>query len=231
MGPTRITAASARLAVPGSKIENETHKHVSAEFAHHPVPDWSESRRTRSIRIRLNTIASPGSAPWRATLSTMQTVFAACLQPMAVASPPWTDNICEICRLSHPDRLPCTLRLRRNYGLRGPGYSPPAAPPAEDRGPCWDARSAAGIDLQRRWPVRQGRVTIDFVEGANTTMLVLKRLAAFAAVIMPVLTMGGWSCRPRPALALATGLPAIRDRGHGPDHLVPRPAALHYHRI
>jgi cytochrome c oxidase subunit 2 len=35
--------------------------------------------------------------------------------------------------------------------------------------------------------VRQGRVTIDFVEGANTTMLMLKRLAAVAAAVMPLL--------------------------------------------
>jgi cytochrome c oxidase subunit 2 len=35
--------------------------------------------------------------------------------------------------------------------------------------------------------VRQGRVTIDFVEGANTTMLVLKRLAAVAAAVTPLL--------------------------------------------
>jgi cytochrome c oxidase subunit 2 len=33
--------------------------------------------------------------------------------------------------------------------------------------------------------MRQGRVTIDFVEGARTTMLVLRRLAAMAAVMVP----------------------------------------------
>jgi cytochrome c oxidase subunit 2 len=43
--------------------------------------------------------------------------------------------------------------------------------------------SAAAFVLQRRWPMRQGRVTVDFVEGARTTMLVLKRLAAIAAAI------------------------------------------------
>jgi cytochrome c oxidase subunit 2 len=41
------------------------------------------------------------------------------------------------------------------------------------------------------WPVRQGRVTIDFVEGARTTMLVFKRLAAIAAAVMCVLAGGG----------------------------------------
>jgi cytochrome c oxidase subunit 2 len=39
--------------------------------------------------------------------------------------------------------------------------------------------------------VRQGRVTIDFVEGANTTMLVLKRLAALAVAMMPGLLSSG----------------------------------------
>jgi cytochrome c oxidase subunit II len=72
-----------------------------------------------------------------------------------------------------------------------PGKPPPAAPPADERCPFRGAGSAAGNDLQRRWPVRQGRDTIDFVEGANTTMLVLKRLAAVAAVIMSVLPIGG----------------------------------------
>jgi cytochrome c oxidase subunit 2 len=38
--------------------------------------------------------------------------------------------------------------------------------------------------------VRQGRVTIDFVEGAMTTMLVLKRLAAVAAVMVAGLVIG-----------------------------------------
>jgi cytochrome c oxidase subunit II len=38
--------------------------------------------------------------------------------------------------------------------------------------------------------VRQGRVTIDFVEGAMTTMLVLKRLAAVAAVMVAGLAIG-----------------------------------------
>jgi len=33
--------------------------------------------------------------------------------------------------------------------------------------------------------VRQGRVTIDFVEGAMTTMLVLKRMAALATAVVP----------------------------------------------
>jgi cytochrome c oxidase subunit 2 len=66
-----------------------------------------------------------------------------------------------------------------------PGKSPPAAPPAEERGPPRGALSGADIDLQRRSPVRQGRVTIDFVEGAMTTMLVLKRLAALAAAVVP----------------------------------------------
>jgi cytochrome c oxidase subunit 2 len=61
------------------------------------------------------------------------------------------------------------------------GKSPPAAPPAEERGPPRGALSEADIDLQRRSPVRQGRVMIDFVEGAMTAMLVLKRLAALAA--------------------------------------------------
>jgi cytochrome c oxidase subunit II len=72
-----------------------------------------------------------------------------------------------------------------------PGKSPPAAPPADERGPFRGATSAAGIDLQPRWPVRQRRDLIDFVEGANTTMLVLKRLAALAATVSPVLAMGG----------------------------------------
>jgi cytochrome c oxidase subunit 2 len=40
-------------------------------------------------------------------------------------------------------------------------------------------------------PVRQGRVTIDFVEGAKTTMLVLKRLAAFAVAMLPAILIGG----------------------------------------
>jgi cytochrome c oxidase subunit 2 len=66
-----------------------------------------------------------------------------------------------------------------------PGKSPPAAPPADERGPLRGALSGAGIDLQRRSPVRQGRVSIDFVEGAMTTMLVLKRLAALAAAVTP----------------------------------------------
>jgi cytochrome c oxidase subunit II len=39
--------------------------------------------------------------------------------------------------------------------------------------------------------VRPGRVTIDFVEGAMTAMLVLKRLAALAAAVTPGLLMGG----------------------------------------
>jgi cytochrome c oxidase subunit 2 len=39
--------------------------------------------------------------------------------------------------------------------------------------------------------VRPGRVAIDFVEGAMTAMLVLKRLAALAAAVTPGLLMGG----------------------------------------
>jgi cytochrome c oxidase subunit 2 len=39
--------------------------------------------------------------------------------------------------------------------------------------------------------MRQGRDPFDFVEGANTTMLVLKRLAALAAAVSPVLAWGG----------------------------------------
>jgi cytochrome c oxidase subunit 2 len=93
-------------------------------------------------------------------------------------------GIGKISKIVASDSRPCTLRLRRNYGLRSLGKSPPAAPPAEERGPPSGA-SGAGIDLQRRSPVRQGRVTIDFVEGAMTTMLVLKRLAALAAVVLP----------------------------------------------
>jgi cytochrome c oxidase subunit 2 len=65
--------------------------------------------------------------------------------------------------------------------------SPSAAPPTEERGPDRAPFLAAGIDLQSRWPVRQGRVTIDFAEGAMTTMLVFKRLAAVAALTMPTL--------------------------------------------
>jgi len=38
--------------------------------------------------------------------------------------------------------------------------------------------------------VRPGRVTIDFVEGAMTTMLVLKRLAALAAVAAVMMVAG-----------------------------------------
>ena len=71
-----------------------------------------------------------------------------------------------------------------------PGKSPPAAPPTEERGPCRGALSEAGFDPERRWPVRQG-LTIDFVEGAETTMLVLKRLAAVAAVTIPGLLGNG----------------------------------------
>jgi cytochrome c oxidase subunit 2 len=48
----------------------------------------------------------------------------------------------------------------------------------------------ADIDLQRGWPVRRGRDTIDFVEGAMTAMLVLKRLAACAAVISALVASG-----------------------------------------
>jgi cytochrome c oxidase subunit II len=69
-----------------------------------------------------------------------------------------------------------------------PGKSPPAAPPAEVRGPSRGAVSAGGHDLQRRFPVRQGRVTFDFAKGAMTRMLVLKRLAALAAVTPGVLS-------------------------------------------
>ncbi len=71
-----------------------------------------------------------------------------------------------------------------------PGKSPPAAPPADARGPLRGTILAAGIDLQPRWPVRQGRDLFDFAEGANTTMLVLKRLAALAAAILPALAIG-----------------------------------------
>ena len=66
-----------------------------------------------------------------------------------------------------------------------PGNSPPAAPPAEESGPRRGALSEAGFDLQRPSPVRPERVTIDFVEGAMTTMLVFKRLAALAAAVTP----------------------------------------------
>jgi len=71
-----------------------------------------------------------------------------------------------------------------------PGKSPPAAPPAEERGPRRGAVSAGGLDLQRRFPMRPGRVTIDFVEGAVTRMLVLKRWAALAAVMPGILSSG-----------------------------------------
>jgi cytochrome c oxidase subunit II len=57
--------------------------------------------------------------------------------------------------------------------------------------PCPGALSTAAIDLQRRRPVRQGRVMIDFVEGAKTTMLVLKRMAAIAAAMTPGLLASG----------------------------------------
>jgi cytochrome c oxidase subunit 2 len=50
--------------------------------------------------------------------------------------------------------------------------------------------------------VRPGRVTIDFVEGAMTTMLVFNRLAAVAAAVMSGLLMGG------AALAAGAGQPA-----------------------
>jgi cytochrome c oxidase subunit 2 len=49
----------------------------------------------------------------------------------------------------------------------------------------------ADIDPQRGWLVRRGRDTIDFAEGAMTTMLVLKRLAALAAVVVAMLAGGG----------------------------------------
>jgi hypothetical protein len=34
-------------------------KQVAAEFAHHPIPDWSESRRMCANRSHLDTIAAP----------------------------------------------------------------------------------------------------------------------------------------------------------------------------
>ena len=37
------------------------------------------------------------------------------------------------------------------------GNSPPAAPPADERGPLRGALSGAGFDLKRRSPVRPGR--------------------------------------------------------------------------
>src|SRR3954468_10696845 len=52
--------------------------------------------------------------------------------------------------------------------LEKPGTSPPAASPPEERGPRRGALIGSGFDLQRRPPVRPGRVTIDFVEGAMT---------------------------------------------------------------
>jgi hypothetical protein len=57
-----------------------------------------------------------------------------------------------------PDQRPGTLRLRRNYGLRSPGNP---LPPHRRRTalPIRAPGSGAGLDLQRRPPVRQGRVT------------------------------------------------------------------------
>ena len=75
-----------------------------------------------------------------------------------------------------------TLRVRRNYGLRGPGFprrSPAEEPPVETLDP------AAGWSRFRRYSridsavVQCGRTTADFVEGAKTTMLVLKRSMTF----------------------------------------------------
>src|SRR5438128_864517 len=48
------------------------------------------------------------------------------------------------------------------------GKSPPAAPPADERGPAWGVFLAAGLDLQRRSPMRQGRATTISLKGAMT---------------------------------------------------------------
>ncbi len=70
-----------------------------------------------------------------------------------------------------------------------------------------------------------------FIEGAMTTMLVFKRLAALAVTIGVVLAGAGIAlARDGAAIALANGLPAVGDPGDGLYRLVPHLRALHHHR-
>ena len=85
---------------------------------------------------------------------TMQIGVFATLSPPAVTFRPWIGNIRENIQIVASDRGPCTLRLRRNYGLRSPGNplpphrlprsaAPPGAPYRERVLICNDAPGAA----------------------------------------------------------------------------------------
>ena len=134
-GAATIAAASA-TAIGAHAMRS---KHVAAEFAHHPVPDWSEiRRRMRTNRSHLDTTA-------RARLSyhgrpAMSTIAATGRISQSIAAgrrvPASDRQYMQNIQIVASDSGPCTLRLRRNYGLRGPGNPLPphrlprsAAPP------------------------------------------------------------------------------------------------------
>ena len=173
----------------------------------------------------------PPELPGRRAKSTMQTGVSAilCLRPTAVR--PWIGNICENIQIVASDRGPCTLRVRRNYGLRGPGIPLPPHRPPRSAVPTRGALSGAGSDLQRRPRCGQDASRSISSKEQMTTMLVLKRLAALAAAVTPGLAdrRGGFR-RLRTAVALADGFSAGRHAGHGQHRLVPRLPALADHR-
>ena len=128
------------------------------------------------------------------------------------------------------DRGPCTLRLRRNYGLRSPGIplpphrlprsaAPSGAPDRERALICNDAPGAA-----RTRHDRFRRRSNDDDAGAQAV--------GRSGGCGDARTSDG-RCglgRLRPAVALAAGLPAGGDAGHGQHRLVPRLPALADHR-
>jgi cytochrome c oxidase subunit 2 len=164
---------------------------VVAEFAHLPVPNWSESGRMRSIRSAWIPPRRPLLLLGRPGPSTTQTgdstIGAAAGGHVPALDGAYTRNFQIVPR----DWLSMHIATAPELWFEKPGKSPPAAPPAEERGPIRGAVSAGGLDLQRRFPMRQGRVTTDFVEGAVMRMLVLKRWAALATAAVPGIFMSG----------------------------------------
>ena len=84
-----------------------------------------------------------------------------------------------------------------------------------------------------RWAAKWGpaRAADFLVEGAQKTMLVLKRLIAFGGRrALTAIAGGGVACRARPALALGDRAAGVGDAGDGRYRLVPRLPAVGHRR-